>query len=70
MHEVAPFVMRDEWNETLRCPKCGKIGMASLSQDDGDDMSIIQRVPDGFKAVNTPHGPDFLCATCDVAVKP
>jgi hypothetical protein len=26
--------------------------------------------PDGFKAVDTPHGPDFHCVTSDVAVEP
>jgi len=61
--------MKDAWNERIRCPTCDKIGVARLSQDNGDDTSTIESVPDGFKAVNTPHGPDFLCATCGVAVK-
>jgi hypothetical protein len=62
--------MKDEWNESLRCPICGKTGTAGLSQDNDDDMPTIQRVPAGFEAADTPHGPDFLCATCGVAVKP
>jgi len=61
--------MKDEWNESLRCPTCGKTGVASLSQDNDDDTSTIQSVPNGFKAMDTSHGPDFFCATCDVAVK-
>jgi hypothetical protein len=61
--------MKDMWNETLRCPTCGKIGWASLSQDNGD-MPTIQLVPDGFRSANTEHGPNFRCAACDVAVKP
>ena len=61
-------MMKDEWNERLRCPKCGKSGTASLSQDNGDTPSI-QLVPDGFKIVDTEHGPDFRCADCDVAVQ-
>ena len=61
--------MKDEWNESLRCPICGKTGRASLSQDNGDAPSI-QVVPAGFKVVDTPHGPDFICGACDVAVKP
>src|SRR5215211_3016396 len=50
--------MKDQWNETVRCPVCGKTGRASLSQDN-DDTPIIQLVPDGFKVVSTRHGPDF-----------
>ena len=61
--------MKDEWNESLRCPICGRTGKASLSQDD-DDAPTIQMVPGGFKIVDTEHGPDFFCLTCDVAVKP
>ena len=61
--------MKDEWNESLRCPICGKIGKASLSQDN-DDAPAVQSVPDGFKIVAKQHGTDFQCTTCDVAVKP
>jgi hypothetical protein len=63
--------MTDEWNESLRCPRCGKTGMASLSQEDDADISTVQSVPDGFKVIITPHGvPDFQCTTCDVTVLP
>jgi hypothetical protein len=62
--------MTDEWNEKLRCPKCGKTGMASLSQGDDADIPAVQSVPDGFKVVATLHGPDFQCTTCNVAVVP
>ena len=61
--------MKDVWNETLRCPSYGKIGRATLCQDNGDTPNI-QLTPDGFKAVNTEHGPDFRCADCNLAVKP
>jgi hypothetical protein len=61
--------MKDEWNERLRCPTCGKTGMASLSQDNGD-APTVHLVPDGFKVVGTEHGPDFQCMTCNVAVMP
>jgi len=67
LHYVVRF-MKDVWNETLRCPTCLKTGVASLSQDNGN-TPIIQLVPDGFKVVDTEHGPDFRCADCDVAVK-
>jgi hypothetical protein len=62
------LAMKDLWFENLRCPTCGKTGKASLSQDD-DDAPTIQILPDGFKVVDTEHGPDFRCATCDVAVE-
>src|SRR5882757_1301036 len=61
--------MRDLWYENLRCPTCGKTGKARLSQDD-DDAPTAQIVPDGFKVVDTEHGPDFRCLTCNVAVEP
>jgi hypothetical protein len=62
--------MKDEWNETLRCPNCGKTGMASLCQDDGAEAPTTQTVPNGFKAVAGEYGPNFHCETCDVAVNP
>jgi hypothetical protein len=61
--------MKDEWYENLRCPTCGKTGKATLSQDN-DDEPTIQILPHGFKVVDTEHGPDFHCATRDVAVEP
>ena len=60
--------MRDQWNENLRCPTCGKTGMASLSQDNSD-APTVELVPDGFKVVITEHGPNFHCEICEVAVK-
>lgn len=62
--------MKDGWNESLRCPICGKTGMASLSQDEDADTPIVQRVPSGFTVVSNQHGPDFHCDTCNVAVQP
>ena len=62
--------MTEEWNEQLRCPVCGKTGMAKLLQGDGDKMSTVLAVPDGFKVVQIKIGPDFRCAACDVAVEP
>ena len=61
--------MRDQWNENLRCPIFGKTGVASLSQDNGDEPTV-QMTPDGFKVVAAQFGPDFQCTTCNVAVKP
>jgi len=60
----------DEWNEKLRCPQCGKTGMAGLSQSDDADRPTAQIVPDGFKVVATTFGPNFHCTACNVAVVP
>jgi predicted RNA-binding Zn-ribbon protein involved in translation (DUF1610 family) len=62
--------MTDEWSETLRCPKCGKTGMASLSQSGDTDIPTVQSVPDGFKVVATLYAPNFHCTSCNVAVVP
>jgi len=61
------MAMTDEWNESLRCPTCGKTGIASLSQDN-DDAPTVQSVPDGFKVVATQYGPDFLCGAAFLPV--
>jgi len=61
--------MKDEWTETLRCPACGKTGVADLSQGKSD-AAIVLSVPDGFRAIAKRYGPDFECATCNVAVCP
>jgi hypothetical protein len=62
--------MTDEWKEDLRCPECGKTGIASLSQREGADIPTILSVPDGFKVISTEYGPDFHCGTCNIAVAP
>jgi hypothetical protein len=62
--------MTDDWNERLRCPKCGKTGMASLTQSDDADIPTVYSVPDGFKIVATSYGPNFHCGTCNVPVLP
>jgi hypothetical protein len=58
----------DQWDEKLRCQKCGRTGMASLFQDDGAHTPTVQSVPDGFKVVQTEYGPDFHCGACEIAV--
>jgi hypothetical protein len=52
-----------EWNESLRCPICGKTGMASLRHEDDSEKPTVQSAPDGFKVVVTKHGPTS-CLTC------
>jgi hypothetical protein len=61
-------LMKDEWNENLRCPTCGKTGIASLCQDEDADKPTVICVPSGFKIVADEYGPDFHCETCNVAV--
>jgi hypothetical protein len=62
--------MVDEWNEELRCPKCSKTGMASLSQPNDFDPPSVQAVPVGFRAVDNEFGPAFYCEHCNVEVMP
>lgn len=54
----------------LRCPVCGKAGMASLCQDEAAETPTVQRVSDGFKIVDHQLGSDFQCETCGVPVVP
>jgi hypothetical protein len=62
--------MTDQWNEELHCPQCRQIGLASLSRSKENEMPIVDRVPDGFKAVHTDYGPDFHCGVCNIPVVP
>jgi hypothetical protein len=63
--------MIDAWNEILRCPNCGKNGMANLSQAEADDRPTVESVTDGFKIIlKTDRVPNFDCETCKVAVCP
>jgi hypothetical protein len=62
--------MKDEWNETLRCPRCGGTGTAGLSQGEADETPSVQSMPDGFEVVDTEYGPTFYCGDCDVEVDP
>ena len=57
----------DYWREKLQCPACGKTGVASLSQTDGDAL-IVETVPHGFRVVAKQDFTDFYCISCNVAV--
>jgi hypothetical protein len=61
--------MDDQWTETLRCPKCRKIGKASLTQGE-HDTPTVNSVEAGFKVVYTQYGPSFRCEDCGVEVDP
>ena len=65
---------RDRFTEKLKCPKCGRQGVADLSQDDGcwtfwGSPTRIDNLPDGFKTVSdkgSTRGFTIYCAECDV----
>jgi hypothetical protein len=44
--------------------------MAAVSQSATDDVATVKYVPDGFKVVTTPQGPNFRCTICDIAADP
>jgi hypothetical protein len=70
LDRVQAMAITDEWNEKLRCPKCGNTGLASLSLGDDSDIPTVHRVPDGFNVVAGQYSPDFQCTTCNIAVVP
>jgi hypothetical protein len=60
--------MTDHWNEELRCPQCRRKGTASLSQISDNDIPTVDRIADGFRAVQTEYGPHFECGACNLPV--
>ncbi|TAY68444.1 hypothetical protein [Rhizobium leguminosarum] len=59
---------RDRWTIDLKCPVCGKIGEARVSQADGweferDQSTRVDFTPEGFDFdVDDPSGqPKFRC---------
>jgi hypothetical protein len=61
--------MINDLYKMLRCPKCGKTGMASVVQPNGRKLPEVESVPRGFKVVKTRNGPDFHRKTCAVAAE-
>ena len=61
--------MVEDWYEKLRCPKCGKTGMAIVVQPKTRKLPAVESVPRGFKVVKTRKGPDFRCKNCDIAAE-
>ncbi len=59
----------EDWYEKLRCPNCGRTGMASVVQPKGRKLPAVESVPRGFKVVKTRKGPDFHCKKCHIAVE-
>jgi hypothetical protein len=57
---------RDQWVETLSCPRCGKIGTAELSTADDKSWTIkVDSIPKGFQFIQSEDGSNFYCSFCD-----
>jgi hypothetical protein len=63
------MAIHDHWVETLRCPRCGKTGVARLSQADGWH-ALVDQLPEGFKFVGLESGSNFYCSACDRPAEP
>ncbi len=62
--------MDDQWKERLRCPRCKKRGMASLSLDAAADVPTVDEIAEGFSMRIGPRGLTFFCSECAVEVEP
>jgi len=69
MNELTCMTVVDHWVETLRCPHCGKTGVARLSQADGWH-ALVDQLPEGFKFVGLESGSNFYCSSCNRPVEP
>lgn len=62
---------RDQWTETLRCPKCRATGSVELSQangqafHDGDKDVRVESISASFKVIQFEYGSNFYCSSCD-----
>jgi hypothetical protein len=55
----------DHWLEVLRCPECKRTGIAELSDPGGATDVKVDIVPAGFSVVESKHGINFHCTSCD-----
>ena len=64
---------RDQWSESLRCPRCGATGAVVLSQanpnsdayHDGRDQNVrVETGSSEFRTVVTYNGCQFYCVSC------
>jgi hypothetical protein len=56
----------DHWVEVLRCSRCKKTGTAELTEI-GSLHNIkvkADRVPEGFRVLETEYGINFYCSSC------
>lgn len=67
---------RDRWTENLKCPICGREGVARVSQADGwefqrDQSTRVDECPEGFRYEAHPTHPNlvrFICVKDGVQV--
>ena len=61
---------RDNFSAKLRCPECGREGIAKMSEEDGyrymrDQTTVVESVSEGFRQVDAPSriraDLDFQC---------
>lgn len=67
---------RDHFTHDLKCPSCGRAGVAEASQADGwsfmrDDGTSVDSMPEGFRDVRKDRAkrPVYVCIACGVVVK-
>jgi hypothetical protein len=58
------MAVSDQWTEILRCRTCALTGVASLSQN-GNNAVSVKKLPAGFKAVSSEYGDTFYCEGCN-----
>ena len=62
---------REHWIEALKCPTCGKTGVAEVSQTDelswDTEVGFVAR---GFQVLQLEYGIGFYCISCSVPVEP
>jgi len=70
---------RDKFVANLKCPSCGRTGVAKLSELDGysyafgDKSTTVEFLPEGFKIVDQKSSLasiDLYCDQCDVSAIP
>jgi hypothetical protein len=73
---IGRMTARDRFKAYLKCSKCGKTGVAALSELDGysyrpgQTTTMVDHLPRGFKIVNQPSdlaSVDLFCEKCDVS---
>ena len=73
---IAYMSARDRFTLSLKCPKCGRTGVAAVAEDDHPHMRDpgfrIDDLPPGFRVGNETfyrHETEVFCTACNVRVK-
>ncbi|MEJ0094974.1 MAG: hypothetical protein WDN46_16585 [Methylocella sp.] len=76
MCHIPGMTARDRFPANLKCPQCGREGIARLSEEDGYSYAFgsqdtkVDHLPEGFLVVEqkSPVGSvDLFCAGCNVS---